>query len=90
MSLYQQPGLLTGLTRLGREHDAAGRSGRTTATAPTTPAPTPARPRPPFTFNPFDRASWWTDPKGSTVDTDRLRRPILHPLAALVSAIRAS
>ncbi len=68
MSLYQRPGLLTGLTQWdGAMTPGSQRTASAAANDPTAP-PTPAKP-PVFTFNPFDRASWWSDPKGSTVDT---------------------
>ncbi len=71
-SLYQQPGLLTGLTQWdgsmtpGSQRTAAPVAGSTAAVpaAPANPTPTPM-----FSFNPFDEASWWTDPTGSTVNT---------------------
>jgi len=68
MSMYERPGLLTGLT----QWDGAMTPGsqRTAPAAANDPAAPPTSAKPPvFTFNPFDRASWWSDPKGSTVDT---------------------
>jgi hypothetical protein len=62
MPLYQHSGLLTGLTKW--DGSMTPGSQRT----PPAPAPSPTK-APMFTFNPFDRASWWSDPKGSTVDT---------------------
>jgi hypothetical protein len=72
-SLFQRPGLLTGLT--GWDGSMTPGSQRTAAPPAPTPAPTPATPpapkapASPFTFNPFDQASWWADPKGSAVNT---------------------
>jgi len=74
-SLYSRPGLLTGLTGWdgsmtpGSQRAAAAAAPPATTTgAPVTPT-APKAPASPFTFNPFDQASWWTDPKGSAVDT---------------------
>jgi hypothetical protein len=70
MSLYGRPGLLTGLTKW--DGGMTPGSQRTTPAAAPGPAPnaTPAPAKPPvFTFNPFDRASWWSDPRGRAVDT---------------------
>ena len=73
-SLYQRPGLLAGLTQWdgsmtpGSQRTAAGAATTPDPTAtPTT--PTAAAPASPFTFNPFDQASWWSNSLGSTVDT---------------------
>jgi hypothetical protein len=73
-SLFQRPGLLTGLT--GWDGSMTPGSQRTATPPAPTPAPAPAippapkaPPASPFTFNPFDQASWWADPKGSAVDT---------------------
>jgi hypothetical protein len=62
MPLYHHPGLLSGLTQWD-----GGMTPGSRRTAPAA-APPPAK-APVFTFNPFDRASWWSDPKGSAVDT---------------------
>ena len=62
MPLYQHAGLLTGLTQW--DGGMTPGSQRTAPAAPTAPAKPPV-----FTFNPFDRASWWSAPKGSKVDT---------------------
>ena len=62
-SLYQRPGLLAGLT----QWDGSMTPGSQRVAAPAPPATSPA-PAPMFSFNPFDQASWWADPKGSTVD----------------------
>jgi hypothetical protein len=67
-SLYENPSLLMQLQQwdgsetTGSERAAAVAS-EAAATASTSPQQTS-----PFTFNPFDQQSWWTDPKGSTVD----------------------
>jgi hypothetical protein len=67
MSLYQHPGLMSGLTQW--DGGMTPGSQRSAPAAPS-PAPTPAPAKPPvFSFNPFDRASWWSDPKGAAVDT---------------------
>jgi hypothetical protein len=74
LPLYQQPGLLTNLGGWGGSLLAGS------LRAATDPAPAPASASSdanataapaasPFTFNPFDQSSWWTDPLGSTVDT---------------------
>src|SRR5262249_43085836 len=63
MPLFQQPGLLTGLTQW--DGSLTPGSERVAAAAPPTNSPT----TPLFSFNPFDQASWWTNPKGSSVDT---------------------
>lgn len=69
MPMFQQPGLLTGLTgwdgsmTTGSERAAAAAAAAAGSTAD------PAPKTPVFAFNPFDQASWWTDPKGSAVDT---------------------
>jgi len=73
MPLYQHAGLMGGLTQWdGSMTPGSQRTVPTAAPAPD-PAPAtpikPAAPASPFTFNPFDRASWWTNPKGATVDT---------------------
>ena len=70
MSLYQRPGLLTGLTQWdGAMTPGSQRTAAAAAPDPaSTPPPTPAKPSV-FTFNPFDQASWWSDPKGQSVDT---------------------
>jgi hypothetical protein len=73
MPLYQHAGLMSGLTQW--DGSLTPGSKRTGVPAPVVPpsaptAPTkPTAPASPFTFNPFDRASWWTNPKGATVDT---------------------
>ena len=72
MPLYQQPGLLTGLTQWdGSMTPGSQRTAAPAASAGASARADARRPRAesPFTFNPFDQASWWTDPKGSTVDT---------------------
>jgi hypothetical protein len=61
LPLYQRAGLAHGLTQW--DGSLTPGSQRTASAAPTRPARAPM-----FTFNPFDRASWWTDPKGSKVD----------------------
>jgi len=66
MPLYQHPGLMSGLTQW--DGGMTPGSQRTAPAASNPPAPAPSKP-PVFTFNPFDRASWWSDPKGSAVDT---------------------
>lgn len=72
MPLFQQPGLLTGLTQW--DGSLTPGSERTTAAAVTdasagTAAAANSQTAPLFSFNPFDEASWWTDPVGSNVDT---------------------
>ena len=67
MPLYQHAGLMSGLTQW--DGSMTPGSQRTAPAAAPAPDPAPAAPASPFTFNPFDRASWWTNPKGSTVDT---------------------
>lgn len=75
MPLFQQPGLLTGLTSwdgsmlTGSERAAAAAAAPAPTTSSTPTSTTPSTPPPMFSFNPFDQASWWTDPKGSAVDT---------------------
>jgi hypothetical protein len=71
-TLFARPGLLTGLTQWdgsmtpGSQRTAAPASTGT----PADPAPTaPAAPKSPFTFNPFDQASWDVDSKGQALDT---------------------
>jgi hypothetical protein len=64
-SLYTDPGMLQQLAT----GNAAGSSG----SAPSTAAPSTAAVAQPisYAFNPFDQASWWTDPNaslGNTVD----------------------
>jgi hypothetical protein len=73
-TLFTRPGLLTGLTQW--DGSMTPGSQRTAAPAPTPAAPTPpgtptapAAPKSPFTFNPFDRASWDVDSKGHALDT---------------------
>jgi len=75
LPLYQQPGLLSGLTQWdgsmtpGSQRTAAAASDPTAGSAAGATATPSASSTPIFSFNPFDQASWWTDPKGSTVDT---------------------
>jgi hypothetical protein len=70
-SLYGRPGLLTGLTQWdgsmmpGSQRTAAPAADATTPAAATA---APAAPKSPFTFNPFDQASWDVDSKGASVD----------------------
>jgi hypothetical protein len=71
-TLFTRPGLLTGLTQW--DGSMTPGSQRTAAPAPSgTPADTaaasPAAPKSPFTFNPFDQASWDVDSKGHALDT---------------------
>jgi hypothetical protein len=66
--LFRQPGLLTGLTQWDGSMTPGSRRTAAAATPTPTPTPTPATPKSPFTFNPFDRASWDVDSKGSRLD----------------------
>ncbi len=72
-TLFTRPGLLTGLTQWdGSMTPGSQRSASpVSAAAPTAPAttPTPTAPKSPFTFNPFDQASWDVDSKGRALDT---------------------
>jgi hypothetical protein len=69
-TLFTRPGLLTGLT----QWDGSMTPGsQRTAAAPADPASAPvasapAAPKSPFTFNPFDQASWDVDAKGQALD----------------------
>ena len=73
MSLYARPGLLTGLTQWdGSMTPGSQRTAAAAAPDPmSTPAPSTTAPAQSsvFSFNPFDQASWWSDPKGQAVDT---------------------
>ncbi len=63
MPLYEQPGLLTGLTRWdGSMNPGSQRTPATFADAPAAPV------QPTYSFNPFDQSSWGAPPTGSTVD----------------------
>ncbi len=63
-SLYENPSLLTEL----QQWDGSETPGSERAAAAAASAPAASAPPSPFTFNPFDEQSWWTDPRGSTVD----------------------
>jgi hypothetical protein len=65
-SLYQQPGLLAGLTQW--DGSMTPGSQRVAAAAPAAAPPTAPAP-PQFSFNPFDQSSWDVTSTGSTVDT---------------------
>jgi hypothetical protein len=71
-TLFTRPGLLTGLTQW--DGSMTPGSQRTAPPAPTSLPPgstqtAPAAPKSPFTFNPFDQASWDVDSKGQALDT---------------------
>jgi hypothetical protein len=63
-SLYLDPSLLVQL----QQWDGTETTGSERAAAAATAAPAPTAPPSPFTFNPFDEQSWWTDPSGQNVD----------------------
>lgn len=64
-SLYENPSLLMQLQQWDGSQTTGSERAAATAAAPTAPTASPS----PFTFNPFDQQSWWTDPLGSNVDT---------------------
>jgi hypothetical protein len=71
-TLFTRPGLLTGLTQW--DGSMTPGSQRTAPPAPPSLPPgstptAPAAPKSPFTFNPFDQASWDVDSKGQALDT---------------------
>ncbi len=66
LPMYEQPGLLTGLTQWdGGMTTGSERAAAAAAAPPANPTPAP----PAFSFNPFDQSSWGVPPTGSTVDT---------------------
>jgi hypothetical protein len=71
-TLFTRPGLLTGLTQWDGSMTPGSQRAAAPASTPSTPPGTPtapAAPKSPFTFNPFDRASWDVDSKGRALDT---------------------
>jgi hypothetical protein len=68
-TLFTRPGLLTGLTQWDGSMTPGSQRTASPPAAPTTPPASVSVPKSPFTFNPFDRASWDVDATGHALDT---------------------
>jgi hypothetical protein len=68
-TLFTRPGLLNGLTQWDGSMTPGSQRTASPPAAPATPPASASVPKSPFTFNPFDRASWDVDAKGHALDT---------------------